>query len=652
MQAKRRLSQPFQARVSDSLPGDKIRLSPLILDELLQDYAVLSGGSLPHPLVFSLQRGAQQTKAYGVVLEFTAEADVVEIGPFVARNLGIAPDDGSSLLSLAVVELEKALFATLVPLTNNYLAVRDMRSLLESHLRHRYSTIAQGSVLEVDFGRNQVVKFMIKALQPAPVCLCLDTDLEVDIQPDNVQLAQEAVQNKLALQQASLNWSQKEEFLYEFDCGLVRKTETQIYKVPVVSEPRCNEYRLELDVQQGDCNVFISDTNESPSLLDHCFFDVEKGSRDFCFSLAPAARQDHPFIYVAVEPYHCESAVYSIKLLAMPSDRDQQASEPGPSGAAAETQECTNCHLFVPARSFQMHTAFCVRNNVACPRCQKVFLKPDFPSHWHCDHCDKAGSVSEKEKHESLLHSLQQCSCGESLYVKQVAQHKRVDCPDRFIVCRFCHLLLRAGPLSRSAKDLILGMGLTEHESVCGSRTIVCVKCSKSIQLKDISIHAKTHELQKQSQGLPLEMCKNVICGTPLNPQFPNVLKLCQNCFKPFYSPRYDPTNQRIPQKLVQTYHHQLTVGCGTEYCVNQPNDAAVEAIALLQQSALMKPQAPYYSLCVQDQTSARRHVMAKQLQEISENRHHREWCIKALLECKEDGDRALAWLRSNAPVK
>ena len=92
--------------------------------------------------------------------------------------------------------------------------------------------------------------------------------------------------------------------------------------------------------------------------------------------------------------------------------------------------------------------------------------------------------VHDDQKHFEFCHQFVTCSCGESLYPQQISQHKLVECEARFIICRYCHLLLPAGKLSRTAKDLILGLGLTEHESECGARTFECQKCSKSVQLK------------------------------------------------------------------------------------------------------------------------------------------------------------------------
>ena len=48
---------------------------------------------------------------------------------------------------------------------------------------------------------------------------------------------------------------------------------------------------------------------------------------------------------------------------------------------------CNNCKIHVPERTITMHEAFCFRNNTYCPKCNRVYKKADYESHWHCDSC-------------------------------------------------------------------------------------------------------------------------------------------------------------------------------------------------------------------------------------------------------------------------
>jgi hypothetical protein len=565
------MKQEFLLELNPKLLGDKILLPQSALNEVLREFGGkwLDSG----PLVFQISR--QTHKAYGVVLEFTEETPrkTVQVGEFLAAQLSFnqaAPSAAAAPQNAAVilenVILEKATFASLAPLTANYLNISDMRSLLESHLRHRYTTLVQGSQLSVDFGRNQIVKFVIKKLFPNPVCLVVDTDLEVEIQPEDESLALQALQERATMKAAEIQWKDG-----NYNFALVKRSELERFQIPLPTGVFA--FDLEVEVQEGDCNIFVSDTNENPSILDHRFYSLEQGARTLSIQLDPAENQS-PFLYIAIESYPIGSVV--VYSMILKGSKDSSSITPAKSSSSPQATDptmelCKNCHNMIPLRSIQMHTAFCLRNNIFCSPCSRVFLKADFENHWHCEQCPKFGPISEKAKHMSLLHSSLRCSCGESLVPPQVSKHKQFDCMDRFIICRFCHLLVKAGPFSRTAKDLILGCtpGLTEHESVCGSRTITCIKCNKSIQLKDISIHAQTHELQKQQQPLPFDLCRNVICGNAQNSSFINNLKLCQSCYRPFYSPTYDPTNQKMAQKFVQVYHQQLTKGCSTDHCIN-----------------------------------------------------------------------------------
>jgi Amino-terminal Zinc-binding domain of ubiquitin ligase E3A len=184
-----------------------------------------------------------------------------------------------------------------------------------------------------------------------------------------------------------------------------------------------------------------------------------------------------------------------------------------------------------------------------------------------------------------------------------------------------------------------------------------------------MQIHLKSHEIMKQNLPvIPFLLCTNKVCGNPQNEKFPNPLQLCTLCFKPFWSARHDETNQRVPQKIIETYHQQLTFGCGREYCFNPycctssdksickdgpllPNDSALISVAQFKSSAIVKPKDPIYHFCNPDPVLQTRILLARRLQEMSESSYRLEYCVKALIECKEDITSALRWLAKNAPV-
>jgi hypothetical protein len=82
---------------------------------------------------------------------------------------------------------------------------------LENHLRKNYTTLSIDQTLTVDYlppssardSSKETVTFQITHLVPAPACLCVNTDLEVDIQPVDEGLAREALERALKLKKPS-----------------------------------------------------------------------------------------------------------------------------------------------------------------------------------------------------------------------------------------------------------------------------------------------------------------------------------------------------------------------------------------------------------------------------------------------------------------
>ena len=459
--------------VNPKLNGDKIKLSQNLLDVVL-DLQLLQHKDV---LCFCLQ--ARKLKSYCTALEYTAAEGIIEISELHAENLKVKDNDA---IDIEAVVLEKCRYASLMPLSSNYLQIEDMRSLLESHLRQFYSTLYKGQIIKVGFGRGELVEFQVDNLQPEDACICLNTDIEIDIKPGSDSMALSALQSKMGSSSTAKEWSKiGEESRIVFDN--VKVDSQVVFTLPLVSKVK--RYAFDLRMQQGDAIVYISDVNETPSVIDHFFMSIEQGSRKFDID-ADTAKGG--FLYVTVEKYG-PSCEFSLVIVTLPDKNPSETQDDNSKmilddAPGDDKEECQNCHLLVPTLTLTMHFAYCSRNNQSCPKCHKVFLKKDFPNHWHCEHCERVGDIRESQKHFEFCHQFVTCSCGESLYPQQISQHKLVECEARFIICRYCHLLLPAGKLSRTAKDLILGLGLTEHESECGARTFECQKCSKSVQLK------------------------------------------------------------------------------------------------------------------------------------------------------------------------
>lgn len=109
--------------------------------------------------------------------------------------------------------------------------------------------------------------------------------------------------------------------------------------------------------------------------------------------------------------------------------------------------QCKNCHAWILERTMLLHEGFCYRNNVPCPwGCGKVFKKgsEELEKHWHCDQCEHTGTTDDKDKHIEYYHTPKTCVCDtftRNTY-DALAKHKSTDCPEKMIVCRYCHVCI------------------------------------------------------------------------------------------------------------------------------------------------------------------------------------------------------------------
>ena len=107
--------------------------------------------------------------------------------------------------------------------------------------------------------------------------------------------------------------------------------------------------------------------------------------------------------------------------------------------------QCSNCKAWIPERTQMLHEGFCMRNNVVCPQgCGKIFKKgsQELEHHWHCDKCDAIGSQSDQAKHQDYFHTPKPCICQDFTAdsYESLSKHRRTDCAERLITCRYCHV--------------------------------------------------------------------------------------------------------------------------------------------------------------------------------------------------------------------
>ncbi|KAG0352321.1 hypothetical protein BGZ54_002849 [Gamsiella multidivaricata] len=640
---------------------------------------------LPSPLTFQIRNPANRLLTHGGVKEFSAEDGQVRLPDWMMSSLLLSPGDQ---VMVKYAALPKGTWAKFRPLSADYMEILDFRALLEAVLRSNYTTLTRGEVLKVHQGTKEF-GFVVEELKPEPgeaVCIT-DTDLEVDIEPLDADMHDASTTGGHATysnggSKAGKGMANKQTLRIGSEAqGQVTVEDYQRWTVDVPN--RKSGIRITVEAQEpGDLDVLVS-TRAPVGLQDHIWADFGTlGARTITIPASDqdyATQQDSQTIHIGVygrapsttsgSSSSSGEVLYSILVqyhdedtssgMASASSVSESASVGGevPNKGAAGYQECSNCGSWIPERTMMLHSNFCLRNNVKCDRCGEVMKKEEFQNHFHCDHCSKHGHISEKKKHMEIYHGWYQCSCEtfESPSLPELALHRRTTCPDRFIICRYCHTLVQQGGPAPNARDRM--HGLSSHESYCGDRTIQCQKCSQMVSLKDVRVHAQNHEYQRQNQATP-QLCSNQNC---VRVQSTNALGLCQLCFGPFWIPTEDPKHQKLVQRLARKYHSQLMTGCGNKWCRNpycatfrgqemDATTAATEMMKILKEAKVGSSVGSHRTwLCV-DEGTTRKKVMAELLKEDVKGKYSIEWCVKALEAEKTDLDAAVQWLNLHAP--
>ncbi|KAJ3172116.1 hypothetical protein HDU88_006930 [Geranomyces variabilis] len=606
------------------------------------------------------------------------------------------------VITVTLVTLPPGVHAKLAPLEASYLEIADIRAVLETHLRKHHATLTKGQTLCVedisrvsrqrtqhrfrvvelfadDDGQDDDDDDAVGEKKAVDGVVILNQDVTVDIVPMDDALAEQAVRNKFAIH-AAADGGSNGALVWDTDGrsaatkATVAEGEYAYFQVPVRAE--FGEYTVEVTPTTGDADLFVSTLMERPTIQDHTKYDVDAGKSTVTIECNHAVT---PVLYIGVLGVDAPSSEFEVhvrsaqvKPATATSEAEEQRQEAPTSDGS--TIQCENCHVHIRAATHQLHLAYCLRHNAVCPTCHTAFPKAQLSEHWHCSFCLAQGTtLAGQKKHVRRIHTPLACECGAQILLPDMAAHRAEVCPARLHVCRFCHLLVPAGGNSFTAKDLLLG-GMSSHESDCGARTIECRKCGANIQLKDVQTHAEMHRHLVRLQPAPPHLpCSNVCCPNPRSSTHPNHANLCPTCFAPFWSSRDDPGRARHAQRLAGLYFQQLTNGCGrvgvcaNEFCATgrqnrgeaaaetaamSPTDAAVAVVKLIGESSVggnNNNNNPKHFLCVlvADTRALKRKVAADWLVGMG---FAVGWALKALIECGDDGEAALAWLGANAP--
>ncbi|KAK9245835.1 ubiquitin fusion degradation protein UFD1-domain-containing protein [Lipomyces tetrasporus] len=659
--------------------SDRIVLPQSVLEQLLSE---AGRESLPSPLTFRVFNPATNAYTHCGVREFSAPESTVLISPQIASTLGVSEkqlqasstQDGSTppVLLVSKCDLPKGTFVSLCPLDTNYLTMDDnWKALLESALQASYTTLTEGQTFSiVNPATREAITLLVNNLQPEKAVCIVETDLTVDI----TAMSEDHAWKSVAHRDAKRKVESGKVATISQDAP-VRGTFSdlsQVFLFDLKSWDRSRPVIVELEVlDAGDsserdidgraADVFVS-IDEHPS-KDYFLWSTQTDEKNV-ISIAPS----NSFLATAEKiTLAVRSCVVPLSFSLMVSQEEgivEQKSAPAPQ---SESRQCPNCKQFFPPRTFQLHTAFCERNNLLCPHlgCGRIFRRQDgIPaSHWHCDldsfSCD---SVSTKEKHILAHHTLATCVCGESFPSQQhLAHHRATICPQKLHICRFCHL--RLPQESRDSQSDLLA-GYTGHESRCGTRTTDCPRCNRIVKLRDLDSHMQLHELQRVSAPLP-RICANALCVRVIDDDpaaaNSNSLGLCSSCFGPLYSPMHDPTGARLKGRIERRYFIQLTTGCKRSYCTNPAcvtgrTNSNLPKLAPAEVAAMVKEltEGGKLEFCVDDGMTRRRRLVNWI---GDDNEFARPWICRAVGEVRvgvEDDDptsseaKARSWLVEN----
>ncbi|KAL8685381.1 MAG: hypothetical protein Q9218_007795 [Villophora microphyllina] len=588
-------------------------------EQQARDQFVERRQELPHPLTFRLVNPLNGRVCYAGIREFSAEEHSIGLSHFLRHSLGfeeVPPTDISRFLpngnnasaslsdepqkSLTVhfEEIPKGTYVKLRPLEAGY-DPEDWKALLERHLRDNFTTLTQGEILTVISGREEF-RFLIDGLKPNDKAISIiDTDLEVDIEPLNEEQARETLKKRVQKAQRAPGTSEGSSpgGLVQIERsvqGQVRPGEYVDYSIEDWDHKMDVEVELAPADGEQDLDIFLTPSGpkqrSKPREDEHVFTDFSpRPSKRIKIRHTNAELDSAEALWISVRGYEHQDQPatpiqYQLRVFA--SDKAELSMTDDEVIPNPDEERCSNCHQFVPRRTMFLHQNFCLRNNTACPQCNQVFQKssPDWKNHWHCPHDSLYGNTpSSHTKHDRLYHTPKICpACGDPcINIPDLAHHRTTTCPEKPILCRFCHLQVpQRGPDDPEMTDPeVLLSGLTPHELVDGARTSECYLCSKIIRLRDMKTHLKHHDYERLSRFKPT-VCPNTCCGRvligytkngkPFHRDHDNELGICGTCFGPLYANTYDPEGKALRRRVERRYLSQMLTGCGKGWCRNE----------------------------------------------------------------------------------
>ncbi|KAM5456871.1 hypothetical protein MaudCBS49596_001112 [Microsporum audouinii] len=681
---------------------------------------------LPHPLTFRLVNPLNGRAVHSGIREFSADENEVSLSPFIRESLGIEHlnlDTGSGTpppntlptVTVQAAQLPKGSYVRLRPLEAGY-DVEDWKALLERQLRDNYTTLTVGEVLPVLANRKETMQFLIDKVQPEGNAICIvDTDLEVDIEPMDEDQARESLKRKLAKSsraseyagQSSIggtvtdgqevNGQVRQGDYVDYELRSWERSKPLILEISVDGDEDVDIFASPFSNRQrarprSDQHVWGDFSNQFPKAIEIKPTNVEVKDMDCLYISIHAPLSGPDGQNNSAEASQTQPIKFQFRVSTSAKPVETVAEDDlGHFAHSANETQCTNCLQWVPRATMVLHENFCLRNNVICPKCRKIFQKrsSEWEGHWHCAQDDSYGTgASSKVRHDTIFHLNYTCrDCQHvSRNLPDLAQHRTTVCPEKLILCQFCHLVVpQKGESDPEVSDPeVVLSNLTPHELVDGGRTTECHLCHKIVRLRDMNTHLRHHELDRVSRSSP-QLCLNINCSRTINGPNSNqrnltndTLGLCKVCFGPLYVDVYDPEGKALRRRIERKYLSQMLTGCGKPWCrnkycktgrANSNIDAGATFISKdiismtkpLVEGVSIGPTkvntSPLY-FCT-DETTQRRRELAEVLAaegvvgtETHTESYEMEWCIAALESTNGDVFKASEWLHNWAPKK
>ncbi|CAI5760454.1 unnamed protein product [Candida verbasci] len=642
--------------------SDKVILPSHVLSDVIK---ILPDEILPHPLIFKISAindgDVDENSTFIGVKEFSSPDNTIQVPKYIYKKLNISI---STDVNIQLIQSVPKATSLIIKPRYFYSDILNWKYFLENKLNKYYTVLKQGETIIIEDNELRYELFVENLNNGYDGWTnIIDTDIILDVIASNDEDAKAQLD-----QQQNINEEEIADSV-ELEVGsfLDSKFKPLLFKIDLT------KFKSKLFIKLSGSNLLNTDVivgfDKLVSLENFRYTtmnqdeSIENGDLEFKYIVVDLNTDevinklnrndiDDSYKYLYLIPFTWDNNEnIQIELL------ENFPIETTPINS--DSTQCENCLKYISNDKVTLHEVYCKRNNTRCPKCNKVFLKQIPSSHWHCP-LDNFHTESEliKFKHNKFYHLNNYSCCNLSFpdYFNLILDHKSTICPEKLILCRFCHLIVKQ-ELATYQDNF---ENLTHHEHLCSVKTIECFKCGRIIKQKDLTKHLKSHDLDKieyNKKQSSIIKCSNINCINIKNDS--NEFGLCEFCFGPLYSTQFDPDKKKFKMRLERRYMIQLSKGCGNEWCnnyycktsnLNLVKDKTIKDLLNMINNELISKLNEFY-FCVSQSISIKK-VLFDLIK--SENEYGESIILKAINENKTSNDEngIRAWLDENGIKK